>query len=266
MSRPNTKNAAKGKLSPDTKMPQPLHAYLFRLVSKLVKDVEGAEIRLSRTSPHLSLIRSFQRDLLEVQVRLNEVEDHLSLLRRRHAMEGSPPSQEVGEYKACTICLEGTPSNPCDWAAICRHKFHKACIEAYINSCEIVAACPFCRIPIIEEDLSELYVANEHTHAAWVNCVGALNDASLAMVAFKAWVKTCSMKCSRIFDGSADQDERETLVERIGDCFETDPLLDLKVSGSGIVNEMNKFRVLRDGGSLEEANSISPLSFNIQWS
>lgn len=241
-------------------MPQPLQESLFALASNLVKNVENAERELSlameSTLPALTAIRSFREDLVPVQASLKEVEDHLAIVRSRHEVERPPPDQGAGDESACSICLEGPPSKRCNWEAVCRHKFHKACIESYFNSRVTHVPCPFCRIPIIEEDFWAPYVQNENTDEAWEDCLAALCDASFAIMGFKVWVNTSLTRCSNRINSSADRDGSTPLTGFFVDCFLNSPLTSIKSSFSGIYNEMNRFRMLRSGGSPEEAESI----------
>lgn len=88
-------------------------------------------------------------------------------IRVRHDAEAAPSAYVHGDENACSICLDGPPDNSFDWRGVCNHAFHKECIDTFFNTCGATARCPFCRVPIVEEDFMGGGVRNEATDNCW---------------------------------------------------------------------------------------------------
>lgn len=187
---------------------------------------------------------------------LEDVKSALDTIKLRHNGERDA-SRYIQDDEGCSICYEET-SVPCDWKAVCGHAFHKNCIFSYFLSCEVNAACPYCRIPIVAEDFSGGGVFNLLTYSSWTVCNKEINAISKSLGVCAKWIENAIDKCTQVLQVSEYETSNSTsFVSELLLHTMRNPFEDMEVICLIACRELARFRALRLGMNLVDAMNFA---------
>lgn len=238
-------------------MPVPLWRPLEDSVNGMVEDVghilEDLEMDLMQDVLDEGPIADFREKCDLLQSELEDIYYALDTIKLRHNAERHASQYIQDGEEGCSICYEEF-SIPCDWKTICGHAFHKDCIFSYFLSCEVKAACPYCRIPIVAEDFSGEGVFNLSTEASWIICNRGIRAVCKSLDKCTQWIESAIGRCTHVLEASeAGASDLTALISKLLLHTMRNPFENLDVICSNMCRELAKFRGLRIGMDAVEA-------------